>query len=530
MRSERIPLRPDPCIPRAPEASNQAVFSPAWTAVPNLMAENRQRLSKGGTTLGGVSRLELQRMARDELLRLAVQHTSRYRSIVQPAANRPIVLSGHQPVLVHPGVWFKNFVAHHVASQYGATTVHLIVDNDLCRNVHVSLPGGTAKEARREIVALDRSRDPVPFEERQILDPQRFADFPIAAATAVRSLVPEPLVTRIWQDAVQASRDLGNLGLAVARARHQQEAAWGLESLEVPLGEVCDTEPFRRFSLDLLLRFRELHNVYNRERQIFREIHKIRSETHPVPCLQVHDGAWEVPFWIWTSDAPSRTPLFVRAKNSQIELLAGMHPVASLSGGDLELALEQLTTHPDLKLRPRALLTTMFARLLLSDLFVHGIGGGSYDRLTNRLAARLFALQLPDYLITTATTRVVSASTGEMRARIRELSRSIRDLDYHPERYLNKTRDAEVSRCIAKKRDWIERNLPRGERRERHMAITECTEWLRTHVAERRQNCVLEKLALEQRLPGARILESREYPFCIFPESQLRPAFASMLP
>ena len=42
------------------------------------------------------------------------------------------------------------------------------------------------------------------------------------------------------------------------------------------------------------------------------------------------------------------------------------------------------------KVRSRALTTTLFARLLLADLFLHGIGGGKYDELTDELMRRFF--------------------------------------------------------------------------------------------------------------------------------------------
>ncbi len=34
---------------------------------------------------------------------------------------------------------------------------------------------------------------------------------------------------------------------------------------------------------------------------------------------------------------------------------------------------------------PRALTTTLFLRTFIADLFIHGIGGGQYDRLTDRI-------------------------------------------------------------------------------------------------------------------------------------------------
>ena len=37
------------------------------------------------------------------------------------------------------------------------------------------------------------------------------------------------------------------------------------------------------------------------------------------------------------------------------------------------------------ELRPRALTLTIWARLLIADLFVHGIGGAKYDRISDTM-------------------------------------------------------------------------------------------------------------------------------------------------
>ena len=43
-----------------------------------------------------------------------------------------------------------------------------------------------------------------------------------------------------------------------------------------------------------------------------------------------------------------------------------------------------------IRLRPRALTTTMYLRLAMGDLFLHGIGGAKYDQLTDRIIEHFF--------------------------------------------------------------------------------------------------------------------------------------------
>ena len=59
-----------------------------------------------------------------------------------------------------------------------------------------------------------------------------------------------------------------------------------------------------------------------------------------------------------------------------------------------------------IEIRPRALITTMYARLFLSDLFIHGIGGAKYDELTDAIIRRFFGIEPPAYMTVTGTVRL----------------------------------------------------------------------------------------------------------------------------
>ncbi|MFM8397032.1 MAG: hypothetical protein ACKOAH_04320, partial [Pirellula sp.] len=48
-------------------------------------------------------------------------------------------------------------------------------------------------------------------------------------------------------------------------------------------------------------------------------------------------------------------------------------------------------------------MTTLFMRCFLADGFVHGIGGGIYDRLTDEIIRGFLGIEPPNYAIATAT-------------------------------------------------------------------------------------------------------------------------------
>ncbi|HQY89846.1 MAG TPA: hypothetical protein PK402_14425, partial [Tepidisphaeraceae bacterium] len=61
----------------------------------------------------------------------------------------------------------------------------------------------------------------------------------------------------------------------------------------------------------------------------------------------------------------------------------------------------------------RALMLTIFLRLLLADVFVHGIGGGRYDQVADRLIKNYFHIEPPGFAVTTATLFWPGALTRE---------------------------------------------------------------------------------------------------------------------
>ena len=130
-----------------------------------------------------------------------------------------------------------------------------------------------------------------------------------------------------------------------------------------------------------------------------------------MPDLAQIDGWLEAPFWIWSADDPRRQPLFARRRGNELTI-SDRHQrtfVLSLSAdGDAAVAVEQLEdlAARGIKIRTRALSTTLFARLLLSDLFLHGIGGAKYDQVTNQIAEQFFGFALPEFAAVSATLRL----------------------------------------------------------------------------------------------------------------------------
>jgi hypothetical protein len=211
--------------------------------------------------------------------------------------------------------------------------------------------------------------------------------------------------------------------------------------------------------------------------------------------------------------------------DDQIHYLGTEGDHASLFEGILDLRRKGL------KVRPRAIVTTLFARLFLGDLFLHGIGGAKYDELTDVLIERLYQVKPPVFLSVTATLRLPIEHEHIAPERASQLKQTLRGLRFHPERYLttDELRQDKVSRWIAEKTHWIQQSPAPGAGKQRHDAIEAANRALSTRLEGRIQETRGE---LDKVIGGLRrqsILESREYSFCLFPRKFLQDALFDCL-
>jgi hypothetical protein len=246
-----------------------------------------------------------------------------------------------------------------------------------------------------------------------------------------------------------------------------------------------------------------------------------------VPDLIAVDDWLEAPYWIWDTTNPSRRRLFVRQRGDEI-ILSDRHDFeAALSltpEGDAARAVDQLAelAGRGIRIRTRALVTTLFARLLLSDLFLHGIGGAKYDQVTDAIIERFFGLKPPEYMTVTATLRLPIARPEITVEDGRRIGAQLRDQAYHPERYLAVDGDAALAALVERKRQWIATEPTPENARQRCRSIRAANEQMQPYLEAERHQLLDERASIETSLRASAILASREYAFCLYPEAALR--------
>ncbi len=433
----------------------------------------------------------------------------------------PLILTGHQPELFHPGVWIKNFATAGLARRIGGRSLNLIVDDDTPKRAGIRVPtrGGNGSGLHTVWVDFDAAIPEAPYEDWAVGSEATFDSFAERVRAALGPLIADPILDDFWPLVRQRVPLTDRVGLRFATARAALERQWGVANAEVPLSRICETEAFAWFVSHVLAHLPRFQQVHNDALLRYRKLYRIRSRNHPVPALAVQ-GEWlEAPFWVWHAAHPRRRPLLARAVGDDLELrIAGeAEPFARLplsADRDACCAVDQLLELPGrrIRLRTRALTTTLFSRLLLGDLFVHGIGGAKYDELGDEVCRGFFGLEPPPYLTVSMTLRAGLPADPATSADLYRVERELRDLDFNPERYLAPPLDAVQQDLIRQKQAVIAGPQDtRAQRVHRFHAFLELNAALARPLASRHDQLAARRTELAQTLRHNAVAASREY-------------------
>jgi hypothetical protein len=524
-----------------------AAGSAAGLSIDALVDNNRLLRAGFDTRIGDLKLWELVAATRREVLTVAAEYTSSYRDVDRPAdvadwIARPMIMGGHQPELFHPGVWLKNAALDAYARRVGGTAINLVVDSDRCASTSVGVPVGTPREAHLEEVAFDAPAPEIAWEERGVVDADCFASFGDRACRALAPLEPDAILRRWWPLVVERAEESHRLGLAIAQARHALEERFGLETLELPVSELVRLPTVMVFMGWLLAHAAPLHEAYNAALAEHRRRFAVRGRARPMPDLAVRSdgdpsGAWlELPWWLWSRSDPRRRRVFANTSTpgtlvlSDMETLRVELPISPETAPSRWVeALSRMEEH-DLRLRPRAIITTLVARMIVADVFVHGIGGAAYDLITDDIVRRLTGCDPPRHAVVTGTLRLPvdrlfpGFATQDPAAELAAVRRTLRDLEFHPERHVGgrDEQPPEVRDLIDHKHRWINTHPTPTLARRRCREIRATNESLAAHARQLR-SALLDRIEpLGAAMRARKVLRSREYPWCFFPENALK--------
>jgi hypothetical protein len=464
---------------RAPVENGAVLADPPFDAIPALVEANRKLLDRTDVVIGGYPLQSIRYWLRQSLF-------------TDDDIFATVIVTGHQPELMHPGVWVKNFAVSGLAKRLGAIPLNLVVDNDTLKSNSLRIPtfrDHDPDSVRLESAVFDEFRGEVPYEDRRILNSELFCGFLPKVRELTRNWGYAPLLQRAWHH-IDPNYDLP-LGEQFSRIRQRLEVEWGCESNDIAVSELSRTSGFQTFASHILSDLPRFREVYNAAIRAYREANGIRSANHPAPEL----AEGEAPFWVRTASGRR----------------------------------ERANAASDVRtLRPRALTLTLFARVCLGDFFIHGIGGGKYDEVTDTIIRGYFGIEPPAYQVLSATLHLPLPAFPSTSDDLNRAQHRVRDLHWNPQRYLGAEQRAnpEVKALLDAHAALAAGEPPVADhaaRREWFRALRRITERLRPLVADQIPDTEAELARVRAEVDANAILQRRDYAWVLYPEETLRP-------
>jgi len=372
---------------KAPADDGRMLIWPTASMLLEQTRQNMRRLSStDGVRLQGVPLAQLRSQARQWL-----GHDDR----------RPMIVTGHQCELYHPGVWAKNILISALAAKLGGMAWHVVVDTDAPKHLHLRWPGGS------RAITDDGNMATAAWSGLLLAPSARHVAHTAAEfARAAASWNFRPAIDPFFMSLNGFAGKPSGLVDAVAGSLHSLESGLGLGHRFTIASALWISDPFLVMLQHILGRCGEFADHYNRALREYRVGHGLRNNVRPMPDLRQEALGCEAPFWLDSPGQGTRVRPFLRRRGQGWVLTAAggefyFHPGGD--GWDDARRLANWLRGCGLRLSPRALTLTMFLRLALADQFVHGIGGGRYDQVTDRVIETFLGMEAPKFAVTTAT-------------------------------------------------------------------------------------------------------------------------------
>jgi hypothetical protein len=404
------------------------------------------------------------------------------RSEIGLATDRPVIATGHQTLLWHPGILSKYLVvdAFSRSSDRALATANLIVDQHAEGFGHFEAPvrhrDGSLGLRR---IALTEPHKGVPMGLHAPFIPDTPPMHLPFALDSVRAGV-ERIVA-----AVGAHTHSANAALQMTQALADLMQPWIAPMPTVTATDLLESSLGRAILGEMAADPHRCAAVYN-------EAVSRLPEAGVAPLL-VRDVYVEMPMWR------------IRADGRR------MHAFDN----DIEPWLEGGADAP--VLLPRALLMTALIRLGMCDLFVHGTGGANYDRAMESWIRSWLGVEAGAKVVATATLRLPLGSPEET-IDLDEARSAARHAWHDPERRGGRSPSASKGRLLERIAA-----APRStdERREAFFEMHRALAALRQANPATLESAQARAAKAGRQAADERIAQRRDWPFPLYPEEQI---------
>ncbi|MDH4262021.1 MAG: hypothetical protein OEV78_03140 [Spirochaetia bacterium] len=283
----------------------------------------------------------------------------------------PIVLCGHQIEFFHPGILSKEVLGSTAALKLNGSCISVILDHDP-HDLIFNCPQIYSDQNTDRIRKLSFMLNTKSQSRNSLVHKKNWIDFLSQIPGNLEKHYEKTTLDQIRDNISILTNDLDTYPQVsdyITNTRLSGLKKLNLNLYPLKISEMVNLEGWRKFCdliIDDLDTFIRAHNTSLDE---YRIQHHIKNHAQPVPNLSNN----EIPFWIIKNGKREKTI----AENIKETILY-----------------------------PRAITLSIFLRLFVSDIFIHGTGGARYDQVTNSIIRKFFNVKPSSFLVKTASLQI----------------------------------------------------------------------------------------------------------------------------
>lgn len=390
---------------------------PCFDEWDSILGENKLRQEV-------LSNIELRKLVVDEALKYVQEIGSELKESIE-YTGQPLVLTGHQPVIYHGGILYKNYSLEKYVNSRDVIGLNITIDTDVADGGKIFYP--VSPISAPKIKSFSISDDPnSSFLFQKITDKYDIEQcFEIVTSEFVNLGLNEKLpkierVKNLYKDSCGANLVDANTKIRRILTKYNAQ-------LELPLSRLLSLPIFQQ-TLSLFLEdFINVYFIYNKVLNQFRKNNGIKNKANPFPDLRQQGDLFETLFWV--IDAKGRYSLHCKEDNSVIKIYAGNDFIADIPKNTASSYADFVPGK--FLIAPKAVLITYLLRYILSNLFIHGVGGCKYDVFTDYFIGEYLGYTSPAF-VSCSTDEYLFPEKVQKLKNINENKHILRDAIYHP--------------------------------------------------------------------------------------------------
>ena len=318
--------------------------------------------------------------------------------------NQPIIMTGHQPIIYYPGIFIKLILADTIAKHINGKAYYLVLDNDVEKvdwkfiwfenqtyfKQHIVL-SNHKDILLNQIINNDKKKQLIYFLKEWMLRLYHIFD---------PSIVPNIKDTLEYCINILEKKNLSVAKLSVLINEYLMNQL-NIQVKPIFVSDLVKTQSFREILQQIKLEHQRFREIYNQKLDEFRKIHHIKNPHYPFSNLKEN----ELPFW--KSDGYLRKTLTIEDDINKFYVF------------------------------PKAIALSICIRIFLSDLMIHGTGGGFYDLLSEEILKEFFMEELSPHIVSTATIPILPKASIPLYSESKDnILKKLRKWKFNPEIFL----------------------------------------------------------------------------------------------